>query len=214
MMEQSLARENGAAGLFLARPAGWSTWTPVGAAWLYCAAAALAILFAVAAFLMASLRGDLAVADADELLQKLATLARAGNAVICDPAILERTLSIRIDDHVADRVDDHISSALVAPANALSSATSGTYSKFRFASKTICRLDLRFDNRRFCDSDSARVQRLLDSRVQPSLAMIGEAGVYSHGYSFTNERRERSIIGWRQPARSCPSEIEIASERG
>ncbi len=206
MIKQTPASGNAVGGSCLVQAEG----TLPGQLWLCVFAIALAT---VVACWVALPRSNGAGTDTDELLQRLAKLSRDGAAVLCDPTSLEKKLHILIDDLSPERSDADVLSAVVRSTGIIGNETSGTYSEFRAASRNFCRLRMHFANHRFCDSDSARVQRLLGERVRPGMPMLGEAGFYDHGYAFTPARLGKSVMGWRQPARLCPAEIEIVTER-
>lgn len=150
---------------------------------------------------------DLEIADADDLLLKLTALGREGAVVLCDPGSIEKYLSVHIDQERLSKNGGNNSPVAV---NARSQPVFGNYWKFRAGTSTVCRLQLQVSGRRFCDTDSARTQRLIGSRVQTRLPVPGEADFYDHGYELARDSRERSTIGWRHPSQSCPAEVEIA----
>lgn len=152
-------------------------------------------------------RVGLVSADSDELLLTLAALASEGAATLCDPGRIERYLSIRID--TSGLTNARANDAPVA-VSAVGPPISGKYWKFQAATDTVCRLQLQVAGRRFCDTDSARTQRLVGRRVQTLLPIPGEAGFYDHGYELVRNSKERSVIAWRQPSPSCPVNIEVA----
>jgi hypothetical protein len=171
---------------------------------------ALALLAAVAlAYFSASKSpADLAIAETDELLLKLTALGRKGAVVLCNPESIEEHLSVRIDKGHLNEAG--VGNSLVA-VNTSNQSVFGSYSKLQSGAGTICRLQLQVVGRRFCDTDSARAQRLIGRRVQTRLAVPGEAGFYDHGYELMRDARERSVIGWREPGRSCPADVEIVA---
>ncbi|WP_418129735.1 hypothetical protein ABL849_28200 [Variovorax sp. 375MFSha3.1] len=149
---------------------------------------------------------EFVTANPDDLLLKLAALGREGKSVLCNPENIERYLSIRIDKAGASGNATFNSAATV---NAPDQTIAGNYSKFQSGASTVCRLQLQIAGHRFCDTDSARAQRLIGRRVQTRLAVPGEAGVYDHGYELTRDASERTLIGWREPSRSCPADVEV-----
>ncbi len=163
-------------------------------------ALALFAVLAVAFLALQKAPAELATAETDDLLLKLAALGREGKSVLCEPGNIERYLSIQID---------RAGAGSTAAVNASNQAVSGNYSKFQAGTSTVCRLQLQIAGHRFCDTDSARAQRLIGRRVQTGLAVPGEAGVSDHGYELTRDPKERSLIGWREPSRSCPADVEV-----
>jgi hypothetical protein len=171
-------------------------------------ALALLAIAALAYFSISKSPADLAIAETDELLLKLTALGRKGAVVLCNPESIEEHLSVRIDK-------GHLNEAGVGNSpvavNTSNQSVFGSYSKLQSGAGTICRLQLQVVGRRFCDTDSARAQRLIGRRVQTRLAVPGEAGFYDHGYELMRDARERSVIGWREPGRSCPADVEIVA---
>jgi hypothetical protein len=171
-------------------------------------ALALLAIAALAYFSISKSPADLAIAETDELLLKLTALGRKGAVVLCNPESIEEHLSVRIDK-------GHLNEAGVGNSpvavNTSNQSIFGSYSKLQSGAGTICRLQLQVVGRRFCDTDSARAQRLIGRRVQTRLAVPGEAGFYDHGYELMRDARERSVIGWREPGRSCPADVEIVA---
>lgn len=171
-------------------------------------ALALLAVAALAYFSISKSPADLAIAETDELLLKLTALGRKGAVVLCNPESIEEHLSVRIDK-------GHLNEAGVGNSpvavNTSNQSVFGSYSKLQSGAGTICRLQLQVVGRRFCDTDSARAQRLIGRRVQTRLAVPGEAGFYDHGYELMRDARERSVIGWREPGRSCPADVEIVA---
>ena len=163
-------------------------------------ALAFLAVFAVAFLALQKAPTEFAAAETDDLLLKLAALGREGKTVLCDPGNIERYLSIQIDK---------AGTGSTAAVNTPNQVVSGNYSKFQSGTSTVCRLQLQVAGHRFCDTDSARAQRLVGRRVQTGLAVPGEAGVYDHGYELTRDPKERSLIGWREPSRSCPADVEV-----
>lgn len=152
-------------------------------------------------------RVDLAVADTDELLLRLAALGSEGAAVLCNPESIEKHLFVRIDKENLNKKEGNNSPVAV---NTPGQSVFGSYWKLQANTGTVCRLQLQIAGRRFCDTDSARTQRLIGRRVQTRLAVPGEADFYDHGYELARDSRERSVIGWREPSRACPADVEIA----
>lgn len=151
---------------------------------------------------------SLVFAEADEILLRLTALGREGAAVLCNPQSIERRLSVRIDENSLNKGSvSNFSNFAEMPKQAVF----GSYSKFQSNGSTICRLQLRVSGHRFCDTDSARVQRLIGRRLQPRLATLDESGIYDHGYELLRDARTRTVIGWREPGRSCPADVEIVT---
>jgi len=150
---------------------------------------------------------ELAVADADELLLRLTALGSKGASVLCDPRRIEKYLSVNIENAGPIKKGDSNSSFVV---NSPNQSVFGSYWIVQASTGTVCRLQLQVAGRRFCDTDSARTQRLIGHRVQNKLAVPGEYGFYDHGYELSRDAGETSVIGWREPSRSCPSNVEIA----
>ncbi|MGJ3701842.1 hypothetical protein [Variovorax sp. AFSI2.2] len=170
----------------------------------------LPLVVAAILILLAALprsRVDLAVADADELLLRLAALGREGAAVLCNPEGIEKYLAVRIDKENPNKKEGDSSPVAV---NTPSQSVFGSYWKLQASTGTVCRLQLQVAGRRFCDTDSARTQRLIGRRVQTRLAVPGGADFYDHGYELARDSTERSVIGWRGPSRACPADVEIA----
>lgn len=153
-------------------------------------------------------RIDLAAADGDELLLRLAALGSGGAAILCNPERIENYLSIRIDKK---RLDGAGATILPVAVSALSQSISGSYWKFQVNAETVCKLQLQIIGRRFCDMDSARIQRLVGRRVQLQLPVPGEASFYDHGYELARDSREWSVMAWREPGWACPANVEIAA---
>lgn len=153
-------------------------------------------------------RIDLATANSDELLLKLSALGGEGAAVLCNPKKIENYLSIRIDERGVGAATVENFPVAISSINQL---VSGSYWKFQADAGTVCRLQLQIAGRRFCDTDSPRVQRLIGRRVQIQLPIPGEAGSYDHGYELARNSKEWSVIGWRELSRSCPGNVEIAA---
>lgn len=171
-------------------------------------ALALLAVAALTYFSASKSPAGLAIAETDELLLKLTTLGRKGAAVLCNPESIEEHLSVRIDKGHLNKAGGSNSPVAV---NTPGQSVFGSYSKLQSGTGTICRLQLQVVGRRFCDTDSARAQRLIGRRVQTRLAVPGEAGFYDHGYELMRDARERSVIGWREPGRSCPADVEIVA---
>ncbi len=152
-------------------------------------------------------RLDIGSADADELLLKLTELGSGGASVLCNPASIERYLSVRIDKENLIKDGGNNSSGAVSSST---QSVFGSYWKLQTKAGTVCGLQLQVTGRRFCDTDSARTQRLVGRRVQIRLPVPGEAGFYDHGYELASDSKQRSVIGWREPSQSCPSNVEIA----
>jgi hypothetical protein len=167
----------------------------------------LAAILAVLAALPKS-RVELAVADADELLLRLTALGSEGAAVLCDPERIEKYLSVHIDKVNLDKKNGSNSPLAVS---AQDQSIRGSYWISESSTGTVCRLQLQVAGRRFCDTDSARTQRLVGRRVQSRLAVPGEPGFYDHGYELARNSGESSVIGWREPSQSCPADVEIAA---
>ncbi|WP_354401582.1 hypothetical protein [Variovorax sp. OAS795] len=165
-------------------------------------AAALALLIALPSFRIE----ELADANADELLLRLATLGREGSAVLCDPDRIERYLSVRIDKRYLNKNAGNSPMGV----NATNQSIVGSYWKHPTSTGTICKLRLQIVGHRFCDTDSARTQRLIGRRVQTQMPVPDETGFYDHGYELTRDSKENSVIGWREPSQLCPADIEIA----
>ncbi|MBB3642393.1 hypothetical protein [Variovorax atrisoli] len=169
-------------------------------------AIALLVVLAVVFVSLQKIPAEIVAADSDDLLLKLASLGRKGKSVLCDPANIEKFLSVQIDKTEAlGNVAVNTPIGKPAPNPSLS----GNYSKFQSGTTTVCRLQLQWAGHRFCDTDSARAQRLIGRRVQLRLAIPGEGGIYDHGYELTHDPRERALIGWREPSRSCPADVEV-----
>ena len=149
---------------------------------------------------------ELAVADADELLLRLTALGSEGAAVLCDPRRIEKYLSVRINSAPNKKGENNSPLVVDSP----NQSVFGSYWISQASTGTVCRLQLNVAGRRFCDTDSARTQRLIGHRVQNQLAVPGEYGFYDHGYELSRDSKERSVIGWREPSRSCPTDVEIA----
>jgi len=167
-------------------------------------AVALALLIALPSFRIE----ELADANADELLLRLAALGRESSAVLCDPERVERYLSVQIDKRYLDKDRGNNSPVGV---NAVNRSIIGSYWKNSTSTGTACKLRLQIVGHRFCDTDSARTQRLIGRRVQIHMPVPGETGFYDHGYELTRDSQENSAIGWHAPSQSCPSDVEIAA---
>lgn len=148
----------------------------------------------------------------DELLRKLAGVAREGSAVLCEPAQLQKRLPIRIADLKSGSTVDTSLTSIVSSGGAPGFDATGTYSGRR-APGGVCSLRLRFQSRPFCETDSARVQRLVGARVEFGLNVPGGADRFDHGYVFDHHYPEKTIMGWRGSARSCLAHIEIVLQQ-
>jgi hypothetical protein len=165
---------------------------------------ATAILMLIAALPVS--HSDLAGSSPDELLLRLATLGREGASVLCDPESIEKHLSLQIGIKNSKK-EPRESPASV---NSTNESVSGSYWKFQAEDGVVCRLQLRIAGHRFCDTDSARTQRLIGRRVQVQLGVPGGADYYDHGYELTLDSKARSVIGWRAPSQSCSTDVEIS----
>jgi hypothetical protein len=148
----------------------------------------------------------------DSLLLSLAELSREGARTLCSPKALEKKLGIRIGDSDSALSDGEV---VLVPITSANNSVVGTYARFPVASGAACQLKLRFARQRFCDTDSARVQRLVGARLVRRLAIPGELGAYDHGYAFARQgSEERSILGWRRPTSECLADVDLVSVVG
>lgn len=146
--------------------------------------------------------------EADEFLHKLMALGRKGGAALCDPAHIESRLLVRMDRNSESRkFGEEFSSTI----NSKGRSLSGEYSKFQAGPQTICKLRLRVAGQRFCNTDSARMQRLVGRRLQHQLSVPGEPGFYDHGYVLVQDVTQRTVLGWREPGQACPVDVEVVA---
>ncbi len=146
-------------------------------------------------------------ADADEIVLRLAALGRQGAVVLCNLQSIEAHLAVRIEKTQLLNEGFPNSDFLKTAGRTVY----GIHSKSESNGHNVCRLQLRIAGHRFCDADSARMQRLLGRRVQTRLAMLDSPGFYDHGYELANDAGKRTVIGWREPSRSCPVDVEIVT---
>jgi hypothetical protein len=140
----------------------------------------------------------------DELLVQFAEIGRAGTAVLCDPSALKQKLKLQTRD-----TDSLNAGASVAEFLSTDAPIGGSFLRTEKLGATVCRLQLRFIDRPICDVRSARVERLLGSRLQLRPAMIGRSGYYDHGHAFSGPGAERSLIGWWVSDSGCSSHVEL-----
>lgn len=161
-------------------------------------------IFLVIAFIFAKFPES----EADELLQKLLTLSRKGGAALCDPEHIESHLLVRMDGNSEDRkFGEEFSSSI----NSKGRLLSGEYLKLQAGPQTVCKLRLRVAGQRFCNTDSARTQRLVGRRLQHQLPVPGEPGFYDHGYVLVQDATQRTVLGWRKPDQACPVDVEVVA---
>jgi hypothetical protein len=164
----------------------------------------VAALFFIGYFLFS----EFPKSQADELLRRLTTLSRQGANALCNPKRIEDHLSIQFRESSITRNASQDFSSLI---NSKDEFLSGSYSKFQAGQQTVCKLQLRMVGQRFCDTDSARAQRLVGRRLQHQLAVPGEPGFYDHGYELVQDATQRTVLGWREPGRACPVDVEIVA---
>ncbi|MET3497684.1 hypothetical protein [Variovorax boronicumulans] len=146
------------------------------------------------------------MSKSDRMVLQLAALGRNDSRSLCDLKAIGEVLSIHAEENSkVPSSNSFFSVALRSPDGAMS----GVHTRFQRGSDTVCRLQLRIEGHRFCNADSARLQRLIGRRVQSRLAMLYEPGFYDHGYELLRDDAKTILLGWREPGSSCPAEAEI-----
>lgn len=162
----------------------------------------LELLVAMALVAAAFVFFDFPKAQSDELLARLTAMSRKGSAALCDPA--------HIENHLLVRIEEKSEKEFSSPVNSSDDRLSGHYSRFPAGQETVCKLRLRMAGHRFCDSDSARTQRLIGRRLQRQMAVPGESGFfYDHAYELAQDATQRMVLGWRETGRMCPVDVEV-----
>lgn len=160
------------------------------------------LLVAMALLTAAFVFFDFPKTESDELLAKLAAMSRKGSAALCDPAQIEKDFLVRIDG----KSEKEFSSSV----NSSDDRLSGNYSRFAAGQQTVCKLRLRMVGHHFCNTESARTQRLIGRRLQHQMAVPGESGFfYDHAYELAQDATQRMVLGWRETARMCPVDVEV-----
>lgn len=144
----------------------------------------------------------------EELLLNLMAMSHKGAVALCNPAHVESNLLLQIDGNFENR---DFGEKFTSQINSKNKVLSGNYSKFQDGPQTVCKLRLRVAGHRFCDTDSARTQRLIGRRLQHQLAVPGEPGFYDHGYELVQDATQRTVLGWREPGQACPVDVEVVA---
>lgn len=153
-------------------------------------------------------------ADDDELLRTLANLARQGTDALCDPKLLEQELAIRIgklDSYTGPNVIKSERTETISPVSGTPAFSRAMYWKFHSKERSSCSLEIRFSDRRLCDMDSERVQRILRSAVEYGPPVPGGTA-RGYGYAFKPNSGSDSGLAFGLSDRPCANGFEISAE--
>lgn len=157
-------------------------------------------------------------ASDDELLATLASLARRGASAVCDPSLIERELGIKLGEFRIDLTPsltgttrEHQWTDEVTSVMNGKTFKSGRYYRGRGAEGASCHLTIRFNELRFCDVWSQRIQKIMgESIVMGSPSPHGFQQAYEYHYRPANG--ETAVIYLGLSGQKCANEFALTTK--
>ncbi len=153
----------------------------------------------------------------EELLATLASLAKRGSDAVCNPAVIENELDIKLGEFKIDKTPSLAGQPREAQwTDAVTSPPFGRpfksarYYRGRSNGVSSCQIGISFFETRLCDTDSKKTQKIMGTNVEYG-PWAYNVPIRSHFYSYQTTSGLTSSIKVGSSDRNCASEFTLTT---
>lgn len=156
-------------------------------------------------------------ASDEELLATLASLAKRGSDAVCNPAVVEKELGIKLGEFRIDKTPSLAGEPResqwtdqIAPASGGKIFRSARYIRGRSNSGASCQIRISFFEDRLCDTALEKTQKIMGVAVKSS-AFASHGDFYAYFYEYVPITGRSSEISVGLSNRKCANEFTLTT---
>ena len=164
----------------------------------------------------ASVQKGVSASD-DELLATLASLAKRGSVAICNPAVIQKELGIRLGEfRVREPIASTAGQSLSQRTYDITAVSGGKafkaaeYLRARGSYGSVCAIDITFFEERLCDAHLEKAERIMGVPVEYG-PWAQHLHIRTYSYNYLSAGGEKSSVSFGSSRDICSNKFSLTT---